>query len=47
MDLDLPKLRIISYCGEGFSLAGYSEEERETMINDCESYENTLIMKGK
>ena len=44
--LDLPKLRIISYCGEGYSLAGYCEDERETMINDYESYDNTLIMKG-
>ena len=43
--LDLPKLHTISFYGE-FALAGDNGDNRETMINGHESYDNTLIMKS-
>ena len=44
--LDLPKLHTISFNG-GSALQGDSRDNRKTMINGHESYDNTLIMKGK
>ena len=44
--LDLPKLHTISFDGEG-ALEGDDGDNRETIINDYESYDNTLIMKSK
>ena len=44
--LDLPKLYTISF--DGFNaLQGYGGDNRETIINGNESYDNTLIMKSK
>ena len=43
--LDLPKLHTISFNGE-FALAGDGRDNRKTMINGHESYDNTLIMKS-
>ena len=44
--LDLPKLHTISFNGY-FALKGDNGDDRETMINGHESYDNTLIMKSK
>ena len=44
--LDLPKLHTISFDG-GFTLAGDGRDNRKTIINGHESYDNTLIMKSK
>ena len=43
--LDLPKLHTISFNGD-WALQGYNGNNRETMINGYESYDNTLIMKS-
>ena len=43
--LDLPKLHTISFDG-GCSLAGDDGDNRKTMINGHESFDNTLIMKS-
>ena len=43
--LDLPKLHTISFNGE-YALAGDSRDNRKTMINGHESYDNRLIMKS-
>ena len=43
--LDLPKLHTISFNG-GCDLAGDDRDNRQTMINGHESYDNTLIMKS-
>ena len=43
--LDLPKLHTISFNGE-YALEGDWEENRITIINGHESYDNTLIMKS-
>ena len=44
--LDLPKLHTISF--DGFNvLAGDNRDNRKTIINGHESYNNTLIMKSK
>ena len=43
--LDLPKLHTISFDGNEV-LAGYSRDNRKTMINGHKSYDNTLIMKS-
>ena len=45
--LDLPKLHTISFYGYGFALQGDGRDDRKTMINGHESYNNTLIMKSK
>ena len=44
--LDLPKLHTISFYGE-IALAGDGRDNRKTMINGHESYDNTLIMKSE
>ena len=49
--LDLPKLHTISFSGgygeDGwFALAGDNRDNRKTIINGHESYDNTLIMKS-
>ena len=44
--LDLPKLHTISFDGN-WALAGDGRDDRKTMINGHESYDNTLIMKSK
>ena len=48
--LDLPKLHIISFNGSALlgngALAGDNRDNRKTMINGHESYDNTLIMKS-
>ena len=44
--LDLPKLHTISFNGS-CALAGDDRENRKTIINGHESYDNTLIMKSK
>ena len=44
--LDLPKLHTISFNGYG-ALAGDGRDNRQTMINGHESFDNTLIMKSK
>ena len=44
--LDLPKLHSISFHG-GYALRGDNRDNRKTMINGHESYDNTLIMKSK
>ena len=44
--LDLPKLHTISFDGWN-ALAGDDGDNRETIINGHESYDNTLIMKSK
>ena len=43
--LDLPKLHTISFNGP-YALAGDNRDNRKTMINGHESYDNTLIMKS-
>ena len=43
--LDLPKLHTISFNGK-WALKGDGRANRKTMINDHESYDNTLIMKS-
>ena len=43
--LDLPKLHTISFNGDG-ALQGDDGDNRQTMINGHESYDNTLIMKS-
>ena len=43
--LDLPKLHTISFNGK-WALQGDGGDNRKTMINGHESYDNTLIMKG-
>ena len=45
MLVDLPKLHSISFNGN-CALEGDWEENRKTMINGHESYNNTLIMKS-
>ena len=46
--LDLPKLHTISFNGDwyGCALEGVNRDNRKTMINGHESYDNTLIMKS-
>ena len=44
--LDLPKLHTISFYDD-FTLAGDYGDNRKTIINGHESYDNTLIMKSK
>ena len=45
--LDLPKLHTISFNGIfDYALNGDDQDNRETMINGHESYDNTLIMKS-
>ena len=43
--LDLPKLHTISFNGS-WALEGDFRDNRKTMINGHESYNNTLIMKS-
>ena len=43
--LDLPKLHTISFNGRG-ALQGDNRDNRKTMINGHESYNNTLTMKS-
>ena len=43
--LDLPKLHTISFNGWS-ALSGDDGDNRKTMINGYESYDNTLIMKS-
>ena len=43
--LDLPKLHTISF-NDKYALAGDVRDNRKTMINGHESYNNTLIMKS-
>ena len=43
--LDLPKLHTISFNGWS-ALEGDDRDNRKTMINGHESYDNTLIMKS-
>ena len=43
--LDLPKLHTISF-NDGYALQGDGRDNRKTMINGHESYDNTLIMKS-
>ena len=46
--LDLPKLHTISFDDDGVcALAGDYRDNRKTVINGHESYDNTLIMKSK
>ena len=44
--LDLPKLHTISFDSK-YALVGDNRDNRKTMINGHESYDNTLIMKSK
>ena len=44
--LDLPKLHTISFYGIA-TLSGIGRDNRKTIINGHESYDNTLIMKSK
>ena len=44
--LDLPKLHTISFDGDD-ALGGDYGDNRQTIINGHESYDNTLIMKSK
>ena len=44
--LDLPKLHTISF-NSYWVLQGDSRDNRKTIINGHESYDNTLIMKSK
>ena len=44
--LDLPKLHTISF-NDWYALKGDDEDDRKTIINGHESYDNTLIMKSK
>ena len=45
--LDLPKLHTISFNGLSGALVGDDRDNRKTIINGHESYDNTLIMKSK
>ena len=47
--LDLPKLHTISFYGnyDYGALQGDNRDNRKTMINGHESFDNTLIMKSK
>ena len=45
--LDLPKLYTISFNGLRGALVGDDRDNRKTIINGHESYDNTLIMKSK
>ena len=47
--LDLPKLHTISFDGNCALQGdgGYNRDNRKTIINGHESYDNTLIMKSK
>ena len=44
--LDLPKLHTISF-NDSNALAGDGRDNRKTIINGHDSYDNTLIMKSK
>ena len=44
--LDLPKLHTILF-NDGWALQGDDRDNRKTIINGHESYDNTLIMKSK
>ena len=44
--LDLPKLHTISFYFDWGALQGDGRDNRKTMINGHESYDNTLIMKS-
>ena len=44
--LDLPKLTTISFDGD-YALRGDYRDNRKTIINGYESYDNTLIMRSK
>ena len=44
--LDLPKLHTISF-NDDYALKGDCKDNHKTIINGHESYDNTLIMKGK
>ena len=44
--VDLPKLHTIVFDGDS-SLQGDNEDHRKVKINGHDSYDNTLIMKGK
>ena len=44
--LDLPKLHTISF-NDCYALQGDSRDNRKTIINGHESFDNTLIMKSK
>ena len=44
--LDLPKLHTISFKGN-YALQGDGRDNRKTIINGHESYDNTLVMKSK
>ena len=44
--LDLPKLYTILFNSQ-YALAGDMRNDRKTIINGHESYDNTLIMKSK
>ena len=44
--LDLPKLHTISFDGD-LALQGDGRDDRKTIINGHESFDNTLIMKSK
>ena len=44
--LDLPKLHTISF-NDDCALAGDDRDNRKTIINGHESFDNTLIMKSK
>ena len=45
--LDLPKLHTISFDSDWGALKGDGRDNRQTMINGHESYDNRLIMKSK
>ena len=45
--LDLPKLHTISFNGEDAAVDGDDRDNRKTIINGHESFDNTLIMKSK
>ena len=46
LNLDLPKLHTISF-NDWYALKGNDRDNRKTIINGHESYDNTLIMKSK
>ena len=45
--LDLPKLHTISFDGSWVLAGDDNEDNRKSIINGHESYDNTLIMKSK
>ena len=45
--LDLPKLHTISFNGDNALAGGDWRNNRKTIINGHESYDNTLMMKSK